>query len=64
MDPIWTQLRQFRDRCAQIFHVEVAVDAGGRAHVAVAQQALHAVSINAGAQEQRRGRVPVMPDPA
>jgi hypothetical protein len=58
LDPIWTQLGQSRDGGAQIFDVEVAVDSGGRAHVAVAQEPLHAVSVDAGAQKQRRGRVP------
>ncbi|HEY6908836.1 MAG TPA: hypothetical protein VI356_05685 [Myxococcales bacterium] len=58
MDPIWTQLGQLFDGCAQIFDVEVAVDSGRRAHVAMAQQALNAMRIDAGAEEQCRGRVP------
>ncbi|HZR07220.1 MAG TPA: hypothetical protein VFA79_01480 [Myxococcales bacterium] len=58
MDPIWTQLGQSRERGPEIFDVEVAVDPGRRAHVAMAQQALYAMSIDAGAQEQRCGRVP------
>src|SRR3954469_11013978 len=39
LDPIWTQLGRSRDRGAQILDVEVAVDPGRRAHVAMAQQA-------------------------
>jgi hypothetical protein len=58
LDPIWTQLRQSRDGGAQIFDVKVAVDSSRRAYVAMAQQALHAVGVDAGAQEQCRGRVP------
>jgi hypothetical protein len=57
LDPIWTQLREFFDRGAEIFDVEMAVDSGRRAHVAMAQQALHAMSIDAGTQQQRRGGV-------
>ena len=58
LDPISTQLGQFFERRAQIFHVQVAVDSGRRAHVAVAQEALDAMRVDAGAQQQSRGRVP------
>ena len=51
LDPIWTQLGQFRDFFAQIFHLRVAVNGRGGAHVAVAEQALHAMRVDAGARE-------------
>jgi hypothetical protein len=50
LDSIWTQLGQLFERSAQIFHVQAAVDPGRRAHVAVPQQALHAMSVDASAQ--------------
>ena len=54
---IWTQLGQSRDGGAEIFDVEVAVDARRGSHVAVTQQPLHAVGVDAGAKKQRRRRV-------
>src|SRR5438128_5705905 len=45
------------DRVAQVLNDEVAVGARRRLHVAMAQQALHAVCIDALAQEQRGGAV-------
>src|ERR1700737_1396746 len=47
LDPIWTQLGQSRDGGAEIFDVQVAVDPGRRAHVAVAEQTLYAVRVDA-----------------
>ena len=57
MDPIWTQPGQSRDRGAEIFDVQVAVDSGRRAHVVVPQQALNAMRVDAGTEKQRCGCV-------
>jgi len=64
LDPIWTQPGQSRDRGAQIFDVQVAVNSGRRAHVAVPQQALNAVRVDAGTEKQRCGCVALMPTSA